>query len=90
MRSALARFERERRIHVNLEVIPFDGAWTRMIQIALYGDGPAVSEIGSSWLSDMVMMNALRALGEKEVEGWAARKVSCRPAGKASGRSAIC
>jgi multiple sugar transport system substrate-binding protein len=68
MRAALARFERERRIHVNLEVIPFDFAWTRMVQIALYGDGPAVSEIGSSWLSDMVMMNALRAMGEKEVE----------------------
>jgi multiple sugar transport system substrate-binding protein len=66
MRSALARFEREQNIHVNLEVIPFDGAWARMIQIALYGDGPSVSEIGSSWVSDMVMMNALRPLSEKE------------------------
>jgi multiple sugar transport system substrate-binding protein len=68
MRVALSRFEREHRIHVNLEVIPYQGAWARMVQIALYGDGPAVSEIGSSWLSDMVMMNSLRPFGEKEVE----------------------
>ncbi|MGB7538929.1 MAG: extracellular solute-binding protein [Anaerolineales bacterium] len=67
MRSALARFEHGHRIHVNLEVIPHQGAWARMVQIALYGDGPAVSEIGSSWVSDMVMMNALRPLSEKEV-----------------------
>ena len=67
MRSALARFERIHLIHVNLEVIPHESAWTRMVQIALYGDGPAVSEIGSSWVSDMVMMNALRPFGEKEV-----------------------
>jgi len=67
MRAVLARFERERRVHVNLEVIPFEGAWARMVQIALYGDGPAVSEIGSSWVSDMVMMNALRPLSAKEV-----------------------
>jgi multiple sugar transport system substrate-binding protein len=67
MRTALARFEREHRIHVNLEVIPHQGAWARMVQIALYGDGPAVSEIGSSWVSDMVMMNALRPFAEQEV-----------------------
>ena len=66
MRSVLTRFERECRIHVNLEVIPYECAWARMVQIALYGDGPAVSEIGSSWVSDMVMMNALRPLSEKE------------------------
>ncbi len=68
MRSLLARFERERYIHVNLEVIPWSGAWARMVQIALYNDGPAVSEIGSSWVSDMVMMNALRPFSEKEIE----------------------
>lgn len=68
MRSLLARFEQERHIHVNLEVIPWAGAWTRMVQIALYNDGPAVSEIGSSWVSDMVMMNALRPFTAREVE----------------------
>ncbi len=68
MRSLLARFEQERHIHVNLEVIPWAGAWARMVQIALYNDGPAVSEIGSTWVSDMVMMNALRPFTEQEVE----------------------
>jgi multiple sugar transport system substrate-binding protein len=67
MRSVLARFEREHNIHVNLEVIPWPGAWARMIQIGLYNDGPAVSEIGSSWLSDIVMMNALRPFTAQEV-----------------------
>ncbi len=68
MRSLLARFESERHIRVNLEVIPWSGAWARMVQIALYNDGPAVSEIGSSWVSDMVMMNALRPFRAREIE----------------------
>lgn len=67
MRSVLNRFEREQGIRIHLEVIPWQEAWTRLVQIALYGDGPAVSEIGSSWLSDMVMMNALRPFGAQEV-----------------------
>lgn len=48
MGSTLAKFERQHRIHMNLEVIPYQGAWARMVQIALYNDGPAVSEIGST------------------------------------------
>jgi len=67
MRALLARLERERHIRVNLEVIPWAEAWTRLLQMALYNDGPSVSEIGSTWVSDMVMMNALRPFTEGEV-----------------------
>jgi multiple sugar transport system substrate-binding protein len=67
MRSVLARFEREHRIHVNLEVIPWPGAWARIIQFAIYNDGPTVSEIGSTWVNDMVMMKALRPFTLREV-----------------------
>ena len=68
MKSVLADFERDRQIHVNLEVIPWQDAWTRLVHIALYNDGPDVSEVGSTWVRDMVTMNALRPFPAAEIE----------------------
>ena len=67
LRSALADFEARQRIRVRLTVLPFAGAWAKVVQMALYGDGPDVSAIGTSWLGDFVRMTALRPFSPSEI-----------------------
>jgi len=67
LRSALADFEARHRIRVRLTVLPFAGAWAKIVQMALYGDGPDVSAIGTSWVGDFVRMAALRPYSPQEI-----------------------
>ena len=67
LRSVLAEFEARQRIHVRLSVLPFAGAWAKIVQMALYGDGPDVSAIGTSWVGDFVRMAALRPFNPQEI-----------------------
>lgn len=74
IRKMLAQLERDERIKVNLTVIPWQGGWARMVNVALYGEGFDISEIGSTWGGDFVKMDALnpfraadlRAIGTEE------------------------
>jgi len=66
--EALAEFEAQTRIHVNLRVIPWDDAWAELVKMAIYGDGPDISEVGSTWMPDLVGMNGLRPLTSAEVQ----------------------
>jgi multiple sugar transport system substrate-binding protein len=63
----LDQFEAEHRIRVRLRLLTWDIAWSDLVKVALYGDGPDVSEIGSTWLGDLVAMNALRPFAEQEL-----------------------
>jgi multiple sugar transport system substrate-binding protein len=63
----LDQFQAEHHIHVRLRLLSWDTAWSDLIKVALYGDGPDISEIGSTWLGDLVAMNALRAFEEAEI-----------------------
>jgi multiple sugar transport system substrate-binding protein len=65
----LDQFEAETRTRVRLRLMRWDTAWSDLVKVALYGDGPDVSEIGSTWLGDLVAMNALRPFDEKELAG---------------------
>jgi len=67
IRPLLDRFEAEHGTHVRLRLLSWDTAWSDLIKVALYGDGPDVSEIGSTWLGDLVAMNALRPFGDDEI-----------------------
>ncbi|HNT22849.1 MAG TPA: extracellular solute-binding protein [Anaerolineales bacterium] len=69
MQTLLAQFEKQERIHVNLTVMPFPGAWARMVEFALYQHGPDVSQVGSTWLGDFERMNALRPYLATEIRG---------------------
>lgn len=68
MRSLLEPFQAENGVRVRLRVLAWDSAWSDIIKVALYGDGPDVSEIGSTWLGDLVAMNALREFDSDEIE----------------------
>src|SRR6185295_3255397 len=63
----LERFEAEQHVRVRLRLLAWDTAWSDLVKVALYSDGPDVSEIGSTWLGDLVAMNALRPFPEDEI-----------------------
>lgn len=68
IRALLDEFEAQHHIHVRLRLLSWDSAWSALIKVALYNDGPDISEIGSTWLGDLVTMNSLDAIGERELE----------------------
>jgi multiple sugar transport system substrate-binding protein len=67
MRSLLDAFEREQHIHVDVEVIDWRVGWARLVEMAIYGHGPDVSEVGSTWVMDLVRMNALNSFSPLEM-----------------------
>jgi multiple sugar transport system substrate-binding protein len=67
VRALLTQFEEDTHIEVNLRVLEWRDAWAELIRVALYGDGPHISEIGNTWLSEFISMNALRPFIGMEV-----------------------
>ncbi|HQJ12566.1 MAG TPA: hypothetical protein PKY49_12005, partial [Anaerolineae bacterium] len=41
---------------VQLQPLSWDMAWNEMVKIAIYHNGPDVSEIGATWMSDLAGM----------------------------------
>ena len=68
MRGLLKEFEAREGVRVRLEMIPWGLAWPRLVEIALYHTGPDVSQVGSTWVGDLVRMGALQHLTAGEVE----------------------
>lgn len=64
----IEQFEAENNIRVRLRLLTWDSGWGDLIRVALYGDGPDVSEIGTTWLGDMVAMNALHEFTPSEIQ----------------------
>lgn len=60
IRKLVRRFEAVHDFPVQVQVLPWRGAWSEFVRIALYSQGPDVSEIGNTWISEFVSMNALR------------------------------
>lgn len=52
----------EPRPGVHTQRMDWADAWDELMRIALYSQGPDVSEIGSTWLSSLIEMDALRPL----------------------------
>lgn len=69
LREALVIFEKRESVQVNLEVIPWENGWQKLIEFALYHHGPDVSEVGSTWIMDLVRMGELRPFEANEVAG---------------------
>ncbi|HMA36583.1 MAG TPA: extracellular solute-binding protein [Chloroflexia bacterium] len=63
----LDQFTAEQGIPVRLRLLDWDKAWSDLVKVGLYGDGPDVSEIGSTWVGDLVAMNALHPFDENEL-----------------------
>ena len=85
LRKRLNQFEAQNRIQVSLEVLPWDGSWTHMVQVALYKDGLDISEMGSTWLGDFIHMNALRPFSSREITAVGGEDAFLRPCWSSSG-----
>jgi multiple sugar transport system substrate-binding protein len=67
LRPLLDEFEARHRIHVRLRVLSYETAWQQIVKFALHGQGPDVSQVGSTWISNLVGMNVLRPFTDQEL-----------------------
>jgi multiple sugar transport system substrate-binding protein len=67
LRPWLDPFEAENHVNINLTVLNWDTAWSDILKSALYHHGPDISEIGSTWVSSLIGMNALRPFSNEEL-----------------------
>ncbi len=63
----LNQFEAETGIHVRLRLLIWDAAFSMFVRSALYNDSPDVSELGTTWVGDLIGMNALRPFNTAEI-----------------------
>ncbi len=63
----LDRFEAETGVHVRLRCLAWDAAFSLFVRSALYSDSPDVSELGTTWVGDLIGMNALRPFHTAEI-----------------------
>ncbi len=67
LRSMLAQYSKGRRVDVGLHEMDYESGWSEFVRNAVHGSGPDVSEVGTTWLSDFMAMNALRPFSLDEV-----------------------
>lgn len=68
LKEALTLFETQEHLSVNLEVLTWENGWQKLVEFALYHHSPDLSEVGSTWILDLVRMNELRSFREEEVD----------------------
>lgn len=64
----LKEFQEQQHVNVQVERLTWESAWPKLLNFALYGGGPHVSQIGSIWTSTLVSMNALRPFAAREID----------------------
>jgi multiple sugar transport system substrate-binding protein len=67
LRGLLASFEREKQIQISLRRVGWERAWQSLLMDAVEGKGPHVSQIGSTWVATMAMLDALRVFSASDV-----------------------
>src|SRR6185369_10844207 len=67
LRGLLASFERDKQIQISLRRVGWERAWQTLLMDAVEGKGPHVSQIGSTWVATMAMLDALRAFGKNDI-----------------------
>jgi multiple sugar transport system substrate-binding protein len=68
LRPLLDAFEKQYSIHVNLIGIPWNKGWGEIAKLGIYGHGPDVSAIGTSWIGSLASMQALRPFTPQQVK----------------------
>ena len=67
LRTLLAAFERENDLQVSMRRVSWERAWQTLLMEAVEGKGPHVSQIGSTWVATMAMLDALRFFNREDV-----------------------
>lgn len=79
LRPILAKFEAEHRIKIKLRVFTWETGWTETMKFALYGHGPDVSEIGSTWVGTLAATGTIRPFGIREIAAVGGRYAFLHP-----------
>jgi ABC-type glycerol-3-phosphate transport system substrate-binding protein len=58
----LSEFRKQTSIEVKLTRMEWSDAWGQLINISTHGQGADISHVGSTWVSSLVSMNALRPI----------------------------
>ena len=74
LRGLLAQFEAQERVRVRLWLLDWVTARAELTRMAMYQQGPDVSEVGTTWIPDLVAMNGLRPFTPKELAGIGGRE----------------
>src|SRR5215467_14092208 len=67
LRELLAPFERDHKIQLSLQRVGWDRAWQLLLMDAVEGKGPHVSQIGSTWVATMAMLDSLRVFSSNDI-----------------------
>lgn len=70
LEEQLAVFEEKSRIRVHVTPMTWSSGWSEMVRSAIYGKGPHISEVGTTWVADLVGMNALQPLPKQTIAGF--------------------
>lgn len=62
LQELLGTFKKQTGIEVKTTRMEWSDAWKQLINISTHGQGADISHIGSSWVSSLVSMNALRPI----------------------------
>jgi multiple sugar transport system substrate-binding protein len=64
----LDEFQQIRDVQIKVEQMEWEDAWAKLLSYALTGKSPDVSHVGSTWVSSLVGMNAVRSFSSREVD----------------------
>jgi multiple sugar transport system substrate-binding protein len=67
LHSLLGFFEREMQLRISLRRVSWERAWQALLMDAVEGKGPHVSQIGSTWVATMAMLDALRVFKPEDI-----------------------
>ena len=67
LKPLLEQFEAETRIRVHVSMLTWEQGWTELVKMALYGHGPDVSEVGTTWMGNLIAMDGLRPFNMVEL-----------------------
>jgi len=65
--QVIGEFQNSHQVRVRITPMDWGEAWSELFTISLNGKGPDVSHVGSTWVSSLVAMNALRAFSPREI-----------------------
>jgi multiple sugar transport system substrate-binding protein len=80
LEKALQELASQTGTKVRTESLSWGNAWTELVRVALYGHGPDISEIGSTWVGDLVGMNSLHGFTQAEIESIGGEDQFLKPA----------
>jgi multiple sugar transport system substrate-binding protein len=63
----LKEYESQSGAHVQLQKQSWGSAWAELVHYSIYKTAPDVSEVGSTWIGDLIGMNCLRPFTQVEI-----------------------